>query len=124
VDNGVVDECVEVALFRRNSIIAVKDQITDDGQLGGIAAVVAARDCGRTVRRRTVSMHMHKDVAFDPSVRSIEVQTVVLRAAEHIIDKMHDWTRPVPAGEIDDIVVANYAPKKFREKNSVSAQSS
>ena len=33
VDNGVIDERVEVALFRGDRIVAVKDQITDDGEL-------------------------------------------------------------------------------------------
>src|SRR5262245_34924452 len=65
-------------------------------------------------------MDMHENVAFDPSVRSIEVQAVVFRSTKHIVDEMNDRTRSIPAGEIDDVIVANRAAEKISCKNPVA----
>src|SRR5438105_7648410 len=44
VDNGVVDHGVEVALLRVNGLVAIINEVADDGDFGGVTAVVPSAD--------------------------------------------------------------------------------
>src|SRR6266542_6778867 len=79
----------------------------DDGDLGGVPAMIAAGDGTRSIRR-AVFMRVQEDVPFDPGVGAVEVDQVVAGSDEDIVIKLDDrlFLFPVAAGEVDDVVVA------------------
>src|SRR5204863_1721721 len=106
VDDGVVDEREEVSLLGGCGLIAVVKEVADDGDLRGVAAVVAAADGARGIGR-TVLVAMQEDVPFNPGVRAIEIKLVIAAAGENVVDELNDGRRAVAAGKIDHVIVAN-----------------
>ncbi len=107
VDDGVVDEGEEIPLFGRGGLVAIKKEIPDDGDLGGVPAVITAGDGTRGIRR-AVFMRVQEDVPFDPGIGAVEVEHVVAGSGEDVVVKLDDrlFLFTVAAGEIDDVVVA------------------
>ena len=64
---------------------------------------------------------MQKDVALDPCVGAIEIQLVVRRATEHIVDEMNDRPRPIAAREIDHVIVGDWFSEEVALENSMPA---
>src|SRR5205823_668443 len=54
VDNGVVDHGVEVALLRIHSLVAIINEVADDGDFGGVTAVVPSAHGAGGVGRASV----------------------------------------------------------------------
>ncbi len=66
-------------------------------------------------------MHVHKDVSLHPRVRAVEVETVVVAAAEHILDKVNNRAGPIAAGEIHHVVIANRLTEEVPRENTVAS---
>src|SRR3954463_9561224 len=64
-------------------------------------------------------MLMEKDVALDPGVGAIEIPTIIRSAFDDVIDEMNDRLRPLVAGEIDDVGIADGAAIVISAKNAV-----
>jgi len=109
VNDGVMQERVEVALLCLGDLIAIIEDVINNGDLRSIAAVAAAGDCagcsGDGVLR--TQMIMHEDVPFDPGIGAIEVKHVIARPGKNIVDEMHNWLAgAIAAGKIDHVVVS------------------
>ena len=68
---------------------------------------------------------MHEDVSFDPRVRAVEIQQVVVAAHENVIQEMHNRATPIAAREINRVVVtADPAEEVAREDAMTTAANS
>src|SRR5262245_24602489 len=120
VYNGVVEQCVKVALFGGGGLIAVVEQVADDRHLGSVAAVAASAD-GAGGIGRTVLVAMQEDVPFDPSVRAVEIKLVIAAAGKDVVDELNDRPRSIAASEIDHVAVAKGCAEKVPEENAPPA---
>src|SRR5207237_4283675 len=118
-DDGVVDERVEIALLGRCRLVAVEENVSDHGHLGGVATVVAATDGAGRVGR-AVLMTMQEDVSFDPSIRAVQVEHVVAGPDEDVVDELNNRRRSVASREIYDVVVAVGRSEKVPQANAAS----
>src|SRR5439155_1928575 len=122
VDNGVVDHGVKIALLRIHGLIAIIDEVAEDGDFGGVAAVVPAADGAGRVRGAAVLVQVQKDVSLDPRIRAIEVEPVIIAAGDDVINELHDrLARPVSSSEINHVIVAVRLAEKVAQENSASA---
>src|SRR5204863_7601239 len=113
--HGVVDEGVEVPLLGRGGLIDVIKNIPDDRDFGSLSAVVTAAHTAGGIGR-SITVRMHEDVSFDPRVRAVEIQQVVVAAHENVIQEMHNRATPIAAREINRVVVtADPAEEVARE---------
>ena len=53
------------------------------------------------VRPPRIPVHVHEDVPLDPGVGAVQIQAVVARAIEHVVDELQDRARPLAAGEVN-----------------------
>src|SRR5436190_24009025 len=66
-------------------------------------------------------MNVHKDVALDPSIRPVDVESIVLGAGQHVVDEMHNRSRTIAAGEVYHVVVAHGGSEEVPQENAVAA---
>ena len=92
MDDGVVQQRVEVALLGLGDVIAIVENVPDDRDLRGIAAVVAAGDRAGGAQRRVHRPHVrvHKNIALDPGVSAIEIKYVISRADKNVVVELDD----------------------------------
>src|SRR5437773_9933870 len=64
-------------------------------------------------------MHVHKDVALHPRVGAVDVETVIVAAAEDILDEVNNRARAVAAGEIHHVVITYWLAEKIPKENTV-----
>src|SRR6185295_2248854 len=81
----------------QEDVVYVVENIVDDGPVRVLADVVnAAGDGTRSIERIVgpsgIPMRVHKDVAFDPGVRAVEVEMIVGSAVEDVVDDLEDGT--------------------------------
>src|SRR6476659_3540306 len=67
-------------------------------------------------------MNVKEDIAFNPGVSAVEIETVVLPSHEHIIDEMNDGVGSEPTGKIDNVAIADRAAEVISGENGVTAR--
>src|SRR5262245_19130210 len=107
MDDRVIDQSEKVSLFGRAGVVAIEEKISNDSHFGCVAAVVSTRHGGRAVGSIAISVDVQEDVSFDPGVRAIEINPVILRAAEHVVDEMYYRARTIAASKVHHFIVAN-----------------
>src|SRR5204863_4027315 len=58
----------------------------------------------RVVDARWVAMRVHENVALDPRVGAVEIEMVVTRAIEDVVDDLENRSGPLAAREINRVV--------------------
>ena len=72
MDDGVVEEGEEIALFGRGGIVDIEENVVDDRDLRSIPAVITAGDRTGTVRGAPVLMAVHESAArSEPALGSL-----------------------------------------------------
>src|SRR4029450_6026001 len=88
----------------------------------GVSAAVTTGDSSGTIGGATISMHVHENVALNPSVRPIQIKAVVLRTGENVVNELNDRRAgAVAAGEIHDVAVTDGAAEEVPQENAVGA---
>ena len=58
-----------------------------------VSAIIIATADGACRIGGTASMGMQKDVSLDPRIGAVQIQEIIVRAREDVVDKMNDWPR-------------------------------
>ena len=100
VDDGVVQKGKEIPLLGIARFVTVINDVPDDGDLRGVAAVTSAADRAGGIGGAVVPMLVTKDIALDPGIGAVEVPAIIVATADDIANKMHDGIAALAAGEI------------------------
>ena len=65
-------------------------------------------------------MRMHEDVSLDPGISAVQIEVIIARAVEHVINHLQDGAGPLSASEINGVVKTPGMPKIIIAKDSVA----
>ncbi len=125
VDDRIVEQRVEVALLGLGDVIAIVENVADNGDLRSIASRVPARDRagGAQGRMHWIHVSVHEDIALDPGVGAIEVENVIGSAKEDVVVVLDDRLTQVAiaAGIIHNVIVAAGRAEETLANDTVTA---
>jgi hypothetical protein len=107
--------CLAVAAF-----VAIEEVIADHCDRRNTSSIAPAGHGRRAVGGVAIAMKVDEEVSFHPGVGSVEIKAVILAVHNHVVNEMNDRRRPITAGEVNDVTVANRATEKVVDKNAVS----
>ena len=122
----VVHEDEAPTLLVEDGVIHVVEEIVDDRPFAELAGHVGAAGDGaggieRVVRAVGVAVGVQEDVAFNPGVRAVEVEMIIARAVEDVVDDLENGTGPLAAGEVNGVIEAVGAAEVIVAENAVAA---
>ena len=85
-------------------MVAVEENVPDDGNFGGEPAVATARDGAGSVAPGRGLVRADEQVAFDEAICPVQVENIVAGAGEDVVEDLEDGAGPLAAGEVDDVV--------------------
>src|ERR1043166_8985853 len=111
-------------------MIDVKEDVVDQGPVRILIREIhsAGNGAGRVARvvvAGRVAMDVQEDVSFDPGIGAVEIQAIVARAVEDIVDDLEDWPSAralaLATGEVDRVVETPGMAKIVVAENPVTA---
>ena len=117
-DDRVVHQRHEVPIRRACDEITVREHIPDDGDF---RATDARANRARCVRG-PIANCPEEDVPFDPCVRVVEVEDVVVRAAKHIVHDVQNRAGALDVERVDGIKRAHRLAEKAAAKHCHAAR--
>ncbi len=113
--------------FVQEDVVHIVEKIVDDRPIGVLANEIDAPGNGATgvqsvVRPRRVAMNVHENISFEPGVGAIEVEAIVRRTVENVVDELENGAGPVAARKINGVVEAPCVPKIVVAEDAIAAR--
>jgi hypothetical protein len=119
VNDGVVDERVEIALLCCRRVVAVIENISDHRDFGSQPIALAAGNGSGAVGCIASPVHMLKNIALDPGIGAIDIQPIIGRAGKDVVDDVEDGRGPFAAAMIDHVGVTDRLAEEVMADDSV-----
>src|SRR5881296_305852 len=66
-------------------------------------------------------MAVEEDISLDPRVGAVEIQDIVVRADEDILEELDNRSRSIAPGKINRVIVARWLAEEVAQEQAASA---
>ena len=104
-DGGIVLQCQRGTTCHQRNVVHVEENVAHRDNVRGVVPGAPDRNgVGRVAQHRTALLHALEDVPLHMGVRAVEIQHVVARGREDVVENLQHRARTLRATEEDDII--------------------